>query len=158
MHVAAEEEGVGEATEGAERGGEGEGVDHEGACGGGREFVGVGEGGEGTAYLLVYEAVWWVEVGDAGGEALADAEVAGFPGDGVAEFHGVVRGGDGDAFAGVGHGLGVDGGVAGEIEANVGWGGDRGEEADGGHGIWLSLRRCDGRPPPACGYPAAWGG
>jgi len=87
-HVAGEDEALGEWAEQGDGGGEAEVVAHAGGAAGEREEeVVVLHEGEGAGEHGVLKGVGRVEAGDLRGEALADAEVAGAPGDAVAESH-----------------------------------------------------------------------
>ena len=105
--VADDEEVVGYCSEGAEGGGEVEGVYHEGAFGVFEELVGVAEAFKGAALHLVDEAGGAVVFDDFGSEAEGDAEVAALELDLVAEFEHSGLGGFDDALAGAFGGLGV---------------------------------------------------
>lgn len=85
-HVAAEDEDLSDTTERGERSGDAELIRHLGSISGkGAEEVVVLHGVEGAPEHGVLEVDGRVEAGDAGGEGLPNAEVAGAPGHLVAE-------------------------------------------------------------------------
>lgn len=126
------------------------------------EAVGVPHGGESAADHFVREGVRAIHGGDAHGEVLSDAEVAGSPGDGFAEFDEPGGApGDGLLVRSVGAGqVGVD--AAGKVEDSLLWSVDFCFEFDEWHGsgerysneapsIWV------GRKVDSCAEPAEGG-
>jgi hypothetical protein len=86
LHITAENESFGDAAEEGDGCGEAEDVAHLGLAGGeSAEVMVVLHGVEGSAEHGVLEVGGAVEGGDARGEALAEEEVSGAPGDGVTE-------------------------------------------------------------------------
>src|ERR1035441_1343049 len=86
LHVAAEDEGFSDAAKQRDRRRKTENVAHLAlSVGENPEVVVVLHGAKGAAQHGVLKICWWIEGGNPRGETLADEEVAGAPGDSVAE-------------------------------------------------------------------------